>query len=263
MDLFKLENWCSRAVRQIRYPPDRNAVYAELYQHLEDRCESFTAKGIPEEEAKEMAVAAMGNPEEIAPQLAKIHRPFWGYCYSITKWVLIVAMAITLFPLLFHLFGVQSYFSNPDDTLYDGQTHQHYGEKAFYAEPNETVKLDGYRITLKKVVRWEYDGDSIDPDHIFFRLQVTKPAPWADKLDIQPWIWAVDSLGNTYRCYAETDYQRPCVATFGNSHTPFLQTLDLGLDYCVSRDAEWVELHYDRSGRNFVLRIDLTGGDAS
>ena len=32
----------------------------------------------------------------------------------------------------------------------------------------------------------------------------------------------------------------------------------------VARDdnAQWVELHYDRDGRDIVLRIDLTGGEA-
>ena len=262
MNLFKLESWCSRAVRQIRYPPDRSAVYAELYQHLEDRCESFTAKGIPEEEAKEMAVAAMGSPEEIAPQLAKIHRPFWGYCYSVTKWVLIAAVVITLFPLLHSLFDKTPYINKPLDSFYDDTADQLYGERVFCAEPKDTVKLDGYRLTLEKVACWEDSRYSYSNDSIFFRLRITKPAPWADELDIHHWIRAVDSLGNTYRCYAETNGSQPCVAMYQKSRTLFSMTLDFGLRDCVSSNVEWIELHYDRSGRDFVLRIDMTGGDA-
>lgn len=30
----------------------------------------------------------------------------------------------------------------------------------------------------------------------------------------------------------------------------------------LSQDAQWIDLHYDRAGRDMVLRIDLTGGAA-
>lgn len=264
MDLFKLENWCSRAVRLIRYRPDRNAVYAELYQHLEDRCASFTAKGIPEEEAKEMAVAAMGNPDEIAPQLAAIHRPFWGYCYRVTKWVLVLVAVVTLFHAFFFL---------TDEILQNDPPYDFYAEepdgywvrtsRAYYAEPNLSATLDGFRVTVRKVALRHGTSDPIHPDVIYLRLRITKPVPWADKPDMYLWFRAVDSLGNTYRSYAETDHSSPSLVACDVNYDPFGITFDLKLDNCVSRNAEWIELHYDRNGRDFVLRIDLTGGDVS
>ena len=265
MDLFKLENWCSRAVRQIRYPPDRNAVYKELYQHLQDRCESFTAKGIPDEEAKEMAVAAMGSPEEIAPQLAQIHRPFWGYCYSITKWVLVAAMVITLIHLFIFVTEKYDFWTMPYRDYHTAQPDGYWvrGERVYYAEPNVSASLDSFRLTVKKVTIRHNASVQDFPDRMYIRLRITKSVPWADNPDMYLWFRAVDSLGNTYRSYAETDHRSPYLGIAEQKDDPFGITLDFVLYDCVSRDAEWIELRYNRNGRDFVLRIDLTGGDAA
>ena len=123
--------------------------------------------------------------------------------------------------------------------------------------------MDGFRVTVKKVALRHDASDLTNPAEIYVRLRITKPVPWADTPDMYLWFWAVDSLGNTYRSYAETDHRSPSLVAGDLNYDPFGITFDLKLVDCVSRDAEWIELRYDRNGRDFVLRIGLTGGDVS
>ena len=85
MKHWKLTQWCVRATGRIRYSPDRAAVHEELRQHLDDRSDGFLAKGFSEEEAIEKTLDAMGDPAELAPLLAQIHKPFWGYAQDVCK----------------------------------------------------------------------------------------------------------------------------------------------------------------------------------
>lgn len=72
-------DWIRRAVGCIRYPPDRNDVEKELYDHIMCRYAENLALGMNEKEADEAAVKAMGDPFEVGRELAKIHKPFWGF----------------------------------------------------------------------------------------------------------------------------------------------------------------------------------------
>ena len=79
MGVLRFDRWCSLAVSGIRFKPDRKEIYEELYAHMEDQYEELTAAGFSEKEAEEVVAAAMGDPGETSRQLARIHRPFWGY----------------------------------------------------------------------------------------------------------------------------------------------------------------------------------------
>ena len=48
MDTLEFMRWCAIAVAGIKYKPDRNRVYDELYAHLEDRCAAMTEATIPD-----------------------------------------------------------------------------------------------------------------------------------------------------------------------------------------------------------------------
>ena len=95
----RFDRWCRAAVDQIRYGPDRKDVYDELYAHLEDRYEAELDRWETPEEAMEATLNAMGSASELAPQLAAVHRPFWGYALTCTRWLigfLLVLLSIDL-----------------------------------------------------------------------------------------------------------------------------------------------------------------------
>ena len=98
--MIDFEAWCYHAVARIRFKPDREAVFSELKAHLEDHYDDLIAQGHSPDKAKRLALEAMGDPEEIAPQLGAIHKPWLGYLYRFVKWVTIPACAWAIFLLI-------------------------------------------------------------------------------------------------------------------------------------------------------------------
>ena len=85
--------------RQVRHatPRERRAIRAELTGHLEDRAEDLRQRGMPEEEAEERAVAAMGDPEAIGRELNRQYPLGW---LIVSRCALVLAAVLVL-----HLFA--------------------------------------------------------------------------------------------------------------------------------------------------------------
>lgn len=265
--------WCREAVSGIKYKPDRDAVYAELYEHLEDRYESLTARGLSHEEAETKALEAMGNAGELAPQLAAIHKPHWAYAMIVTRILLIALLCLCFghgvvyllekdFSQPLNIYGYDP-FGKSTATVQDIPC-----QRVLYVQSGESVTIDGYTFTLTKAAMWEHtriaeDGSTYKEQPFFFRIRVTNPIPWAKESQIWNDLWAVDSLGNYYYS-SRTGHRWNENTVLGNSyHTaPFIYEHDMQLIAPATpgyREADWVEIHYDRSGRDLTLRIDLTG----
>ena len=269
---YNFKVWCEKAVAGIRFPPDRQQVYDELMDHITDHYEALVEQGIERDTAQMIAVASMGDADVIAPQLAAIHRPFWGYFLRATRVVLALLVCAAVISGLPYFWNTT--YSQPRFDRYDPYEDTYISDEVgittrmFYAEPSQTAKSDGYTLTLTRAA-WDHtdfaDEESEDLYMLYFQIEIFNPRPWAEDTDITRWMWAEDSLGNYYYTYCEAGnyYQNPAVV--GNSyHTgPFTYTHDMWLSHFCSQEAEWIDLHYDRSGRNIVFRIDLNGGDAA
>ena len=114
--------WCRTAVDQIRYGPDREVVYLELYAHLIDRYDIDLARCDEPSEAEEAVLRAMGDANELAPMLAEVHRPFWGCVLSATRWAM--RIAIVLVALVTALFLKYNYPYPINDDWYDANPGQ-------------------------------------------------------------------------------------------------------------------------------------------
>ncbi len=265
MQHVELTHWCIHAVQKIKYPPDREKVYLELRQHLDDRCEDFLAQGMDEDAAAKKACAVMGDPYEIADYLAAIHRPFWGYAYSIAKWLCIVVAVVALFVTLWTAlpaFGNQyrqpeyQYFNPYTDTaIYDWK-------KELYLEPGSHFSDSGWRVTLDKASFWR---TSTEYGYLFFQLNIRSLLHG----DIQPsftnFITARDNLGREYASLNKVLVAEEDRFVSGqNFHSsPFTWLFDAQLVAFEPDGVEWVDILYEADGRNYALRIDLTGGGAS
>lgn len=273
---FKFQNWCRKAVSRIVYVPDRITVGRELYHHLQDCCEEYLAQGLSQEEAENRALEAMGPAENIAPELGALHRPFWGLFHQATKrtlGILAAAAALCFATYLLCSFVLFETYSKPTYTRFNPYTDQSVSDQAgqldrlLYAAPDTTVISDGYRITLTQYALWDSryidnKGKSQQEQLLYFQLKVTNPLPWSAHTDIGRWFWAQDDLGNHY--YAA--YENGSMGTNsieGNwYHTgPLTYQHNMWLSDFISQDARWIDLHYNRDGRDLVLRISLTGGD--
>jgi len=254
MNSRKFFAWCREAARDIEYRPDRDAVHQELYEHLEDRYEACIARGMRHEDAEATALQAMGDAAEIAPQLAAIHRPFWAYCMVVTRCILIAVLTILVLPMWRYLDTLS--INAPTYTDYHPYEDAENGS-IFYAEPNLSDSSDGYTFTLTQAALWP-------EDRFYFQIEITNPRPWADQPNVVQWFWAEDSLGNYYHCMNNANVSADSFVYGSMDRTGWLTyTLSMKLQNYVSQDASWIDIHYDRAGRDLIFRIDLTGGDLS
>lgn len=269
------ERWCRKAVSRIVLVNDRIAAGRELMGHIEERCQDFLEQGFDLEDAEQKTLEAMGDPEELSYLLGAAYHPFWFILQQKTRKVLAVMLCITLF------FMAMYFLRN--DVLYVGYSKPTYiryhpykdtyivdsigtVERIFYEEPNEMVFSDGYFLTLKRAALWHGDyrdslGRPQEDDYFHFEIEISNPLPWAEYDDVFRWFWAEDSLGNryysAYECNGNTE---PSVQGTAHQTKAMSRIWDLYLTDYISHNAEWLELHYDRGGRDLVLRIDLTGG---
>ena len=264
MQHWKLTRWCTYAVQKIKYSPDREKVYQELRQHLDDRCESFLEQGMDEEAAADKAWEVMGDPNEVADHLAAIHRPFWGYAYSITKWVCIAVAFVVFFIVLWETVPPFGYsYSQPDYHYMDPyeDTTIHDWEKELYLEPDSHFSDSGWRVTLDKAALWI---TSTGTGYLYFQLKAQTLQPWSERPDFLYFISARDNLGREYvspdkQMIAEDDR-----SVYGSTlHTSaFTWVYDAQLMGFHPEGVQWVDICYERDGRVHALRIDLTGGGA-
>ena len=242
--------WCQTATEQIRYRPDREAVTRELMAHLEDHRDALMEQGLSQKEAEGTAVTAMGSAKEIAPQLAAIHKPWLGYLSGIVKAVAILTATLAIFCCVST--GGSFLHSLITSRDFDSIPANH---KAldFYCHPNVSDSADGYRFQVTEA------GYSKYASTLYFELEMIY-WPWIDAGYIAQHFWAVDSFGNYYHAIAEEQYESSNrISSSGGYRSSLICLYHMEIKG-FDTEAQWVELHYDRDGRDIVLRIDLTGG---
>ena len=266
MEHWKLENWCFEAVEKIKYRPDRDAVYNELLQHMDDRCESFLSQGMSKDIAVIRTVEAMGDPKKLAPQLAAIHRPFWGYAHRITKWLLCIIAIITVIVISF---SVHDYFNTRQPKRNESwvdQSEDPSRTRLLYVEPNCSDSSDGYTFTVTRAAIQkqddEYqDGKAYTTTYLALELKISNYLPWAGDFLGMRALWGKDNLGTVY-ANTRNPYSNTQPMYYGtNGHDNFTTYYVFRVEIEDPEALTWFELHYDRDGRDIVLHIDLTGGD--
>lgn len=265
MEKHQLSQWCYDATSKIRYFGDRKAVRQELLQHVEDKYDALEKAGIPQEEIPEQVLRAMGSAEEIAPQLAAIHRPFWGYFHFFSTTLLVLVLPVFLFVLVWQgfRFATDSIYKEPD---YSNHAYDPYSDTSapgmqrfYYAEPDLSYRDSGYIVKLTKLSCW---GGAQEALH--FRLDVTSYLPLCDHPDFCYYITLQDSLGNKYTPELTPDYG---VYPGSSLYRDVVQTghfswvCDTRLNGFDFRGVKWIEICYTRDGRNMAMRIPIPGGD--
>lgn len=259
--------WCRDAISGIRYWKYRNRVYRELYEHLEDRYEDFLQKGYEPKEAEQKTLEAMGSALELAPYLAEIHKPHWAYAAIATR---ILAGALLIVCLAKCVdFCLEGRFLRRGDVW---DPFRRGGEVCIsHVEPKVSRKASGYTFRVEEAALWRtFYSEPTDKgayfDSLFLRLKVKNPLPWMREQQAVRNMWAVDSNGTYYKSFENSldadNAQQPWVSytVYETWHGTYEYVLNF---QDPSEDMQWVELHYDRDGRDLVLHVALTGGEAS
>ena len=135
--------WLDTATSKIYFRPDRETVRKELTAHLEDLRE---ASGMDEE----AAVRAMGDPAEIAEELGRIHRPWWGYVWRLSRVIVYVAAIFAVVGLQANL-GRVFYHTRPELPKGDALDTVSWGKEWPVLEkwyPAGTKKVGSYRLSI-------------------------------------------------------------------------------------------------------------------
>ena len=269
-----IEQWCDTAVSYIRFPPDRPAVRQELLEHMQDKYDGYVEEGMSPAQAESKVIKEMGSDRQTGLLLRKVHKPYLGWVWRATQWVLVLALILTVYNGIrwaadLYISDGPSYAGKDpyEDTSYETQSGS--SERVLYLEPNCSDSSDGHTFTVTKAAYWEGtytdENGTRDTNSFYFLIEVTNPRPWAGFTEAPRWFHGVDSLGNYYySCYEEdNNSDEPAFLGNGSRTGLFTYTYYMWANNYVSQDADWIELRYDRDGRDIALRIDLTGGEGA
>lgn len=255
MSKWKLDRWCVHATKLIKYPPDREAVRQELWEHLCDSYDKHISRGMEHDAAVDAALHAMGDADEIAPILGAIHRPFWAYFLNVSKVLLIAALCVCLVVCSCYI------YENPFTKSYLPDFESYGYVRTHDLHPQESVSLDGYTFSVEKAEIWRSPDSTREECYII--MEVTNPLPWAAPSSAVEHFYAIDNLGNYYQPNLNFNIlSTKAVAVYWDRTGLFTYTYTMSLWDFSSDNVQWLQLCYDRPGRDLKLPIDLTGGDA-
>ena len=283
MDNISWKSWAFQACAHIRFKPDREAVEEELLAHLEDKAEAILReKELTVYEAERQALASMGDADEVGRQLAAVYRPWLGYLWLWSRRVLIVCVVAAVWLSLG--FSQRVGFGESDLRWWQeypgyNANREHYTITELSPECRD--ESDGYTFTVpaaavihnETFLRQEEVEDEVyeytveENTALYLTVRATSLLPSTEGCDAFRDFYAVDDLGNYYWSSDDPEviytWQRQRSLT-GNAHATGLWTSEYEAWISeVDTEASWIELRYDRDGRDVRLRIDLTGGEGT
>ena len=251
--------WLTTATKGIRFGPDRAEVLRELRDHLDDRTDDLRRifPDMTYEEAEKRALAGMGDPEEIGKELARVHRPWLGYLWRVSQWMLGLAVLFAVIIGVQALTGGWTPWFEPGSGL--DPRHEDAVITCVTPDPDRKT-VDGRWITMPEAARMEFGGEV----RVGALLRTLSPRFWErDSRNLCHRVRAVDSLGNRYPSYEERwgtwgdngeewMYVNGHADARGPLHTDYAIWV-----YGVDPAAEWVRLEYDWMGRSFSMTVDM------
>lgn len=159
--------WLATAVSGIAFPPDRRAVEAELRAHIEDKTADFRRifPDMTEDEARDRALGEMGDAEELKISLARVHKPWLGWLWTASRWLLWGALAVCLAVCLLR----SDYYQSAGFPLW---TDWSAPCPAPADRVPEGAELGGYTFQVTEAAYWEEDGEYV------LTLRASSPRFW-------------------------------------------------------------------------------------
>ena len=192
-------DFCAAVRDQIRFWPDQADILAELWDHLEDHADALKEQGMPILDAREAAVAAMGDPVELGRALDQLHGPVAGWLLVALKWASRLAAAGVVLLLALHLWGLPDLLgSTPSLSAQEEAEYQlslEHAEEVLLLHPTAAAHTEDYALSIPYALRNTWEDGSVS---LSYELKVTHWDPWYRAPDLDTWIAAEDDLGNVY-----------------------------------------------------------------
>jgi len=272
------QQWLDEATQKIRFTPDRDAVRRELAAHIEDLTDHYAAAGASPEEAEAQALTEMGSASDIAAELGRIHRPWWGWLWQVSRYILLFA---AFYALLYSFPNMSSRrifsdFRPPEPVSYTSETAflvdavQGWAKNPsghYQVEVLEEFKMGGradwgsYRFTAP--VCWtetrNWDAGTQHWLVLYLRCSTWKLwAPASTEVDmvIDPYRSAVDSDGNTYNYYSTSK-----LVGAGYSGNPGVTWYRIEIKLPQPEAPDWVEIPLGLG--DYTITVNLAKGVVS
>jgi len=268
--------WLETATKKIRFSGDREAVYRELEGHLLDRMERYLAQGMSETEASRAATADMGDAEEIAEELGRIHAPWWGYLWKLSRWVLVLAAVWAVFLTAAELepWGkLRTEFPQYTPAVGDVHTYAQGRQSQVLAvwQPRVRQKLGHYRVTvptayLEQGEAFTYEDGYEAPAYSTLHVWV-KAATWRfwEPMAAGQFMildrYAADSSGNVYGWDPTRDPEQVRSLFCCSYANPLSVWWDVEFDIPAGDEApEWVDIPLGYGGHTIRVELEKGGG---
>ena len=236
----RTDNWLASATRFVHFGPDKKAVRGELFNHIMDRQETYLARGYSQVDARRCALDDMGDPNAIAAELGRLHRPFWGYTLRVSQVILVLLLIIVLFPLsdynLHAMTGIETnwflgerleHLSKPPKPK-DVTTERRQLEILEEFDLRGSANLPDHRLTvpaawLERETVYDVHKNSFEKQYLVFYIRAATWKFWAPSLPRDRMVSSnilTDSDGITYSdpaCSKEGDRDFTCAAYLGSA----------------------------------------------
>ena len=200
------ERWLDTAVSGIRFGLDQREVRAELEGHIEDKMADLKRifPDIPPDEARERALAGMGDPEELKVRLARIHRPWLGWLGTASRWMFCILLLIS------SLLGMSIKFGMENRSL-RGSTN--YGV-VHRIQGGEKAELGQYTFQITGAACLEYPDREAE---LQVALRASSPRFW-ERINPRAVVDNMTVVGPDGTRYAADSY-RPADGSEQSDHT--------------------------------------------
>lgn len=239
------QRWVDEVCGQVRFWPDRRDIERELRTHYEDHRRALEALHYEPELAAERSLRAMGDAGEVGRGLDRVHRPWLGWLWEVSR-VLLLAMAVSvLAATLSRTSGWSRLMDRTRDQLdweappaLAASVELEHG--TLWAAPVELAEEDGH--VLARVGLWVETRRPLTAE----RGVLTGDLIYRDDCG-QLESYSSDPYTRRWTESRYWHYGDPA----GEGWTRFRQTVELVLD----RPPEWVEIAYPASG-DWTLRLE-------
>ncbi len=245
------DRWVQRACGYIYYPPDREAVSRELYDHYYDAVEALTDEGMSKKEAENTALEAMGDACEVGKLLRRVHKPWLGWLRFASSLALAIILFVAFVSALssgFHTLRNELYCLTAEP--YSFETSIGHEDAVLLAQirPSGEIKCGDYTFS----VSGGWVSEAANERRLYLVVDYSSPRFWlGPPLGLQEFAHVAEDDGTLHLPY-EYDHRIQDLeswrATFSESAVgEYVFAMD------VDDVPEWVELRFD-NGREFSLR---------
>ena len=254
--------WVEEATRKIRFKPDRAAVGRELMGHIQDLQEKYEGQGLSPYDAEMKATEDMGDPATIADDLGRLHKPYLGWLWRLSQWVLGILLVWAVLTGIGYVRTLLAYPATevelpqlPEAVDSWGTSSNTWtGRLLEHWDIQGSVNLGGYRFTVPLAYLQEvtYEGPEEDYTPLQYELTVCLRAStwrfWEPISGGQYMILsheAVDSDGTRYGrwepgLFSEETHRHYFCNTYGDG--PLAVWYEIQLDIQDGEMPDWVDI---------------------